>query len=371
MIYKPKGRRYYRIKFRWEKKLIQKRTRAASAKVARQIEAEMRSQLAKGNWGVLDPRPIVAPPTLGEFLKGQFLPHVEAVFAPKPNTAIYYQRGAAYLMACDFAKLPLPQITGQHAAFYIAQHQGRHCPGTINCGLRTLRRALNLAEQWGKLDRAPKIALAKGERQRERILTDAEIAAYLPACGQPWRDMATILLGTGLRPGEVYALRWEDVTLEARAPMLRVVAGKSRAARRELPMVPAVFAAVRNRWLEQERPSSGWLFPASTPSGHTEQGSAKNHHLKALKASGVAPFEPYIMRHTALTNLAAAGADAFTLARIAGHSSITITQRYCHPQADAIARAFGQFGANRLEVVPNGGSHSENAAPEAALRASA
>jgi hypothetical protein len=31
------------------------------------------------------------------------------------------------------------------------------------------------------------------------------------------------------------------------------------------------------------------------------------------------------------------------LARIAGHSSITITQRYCHPQADAIERAFAKL----------------------------
>src|ERR1700688_2049025 len=46
------------------------------------------------------------------------------------------------------------------------------------------------------------------------------------------------------------------------------------------------------------------------------------------------------LRHTALTRLAEAGCDAFTLARIAGHSSITITQRYCHPQAEAIERAF-------------------------------
>jgi hypothetical protein len=45
-----------------------------------------------------------------------------------------------------------------------------------------------------------------------------------------------------------------------------------------------------------------------------------------------------------LTNLAAAGWDAFTLARIAGHSSITITQRYCHPQADAIEQAFIKVG---------------------------
>src|SRR6185437_2573032 len=58
-------------------------------------------------------------------------------------------------------------------------------------------------------------------------------------------------------------------------------------------------------------------------------------------------------------------------ARLLVRSGIATTQRYCHPQADAIARAFGQFGANRLEVVPNGGSHSENAAPSVALRASA
>ncbi|MGH9466030.1 MAG: hypothetical protein ACRD1Y_01625, partial [Terriglobales bacterium] len=181
MIFKPRGRRYYTIKFRWETKLVQKRTRAASAKVARQIEAEIRSQLAKGNWGVLEPKPAVAPPTLGEFLKNQFLPHVTTVFATKPNTAVYYWRGARYLLACDFAKLPLPQINSQHATFFIAQHQGRLCPGTLNCGLRVLRRSLNLAEQLGKLERAPKITLAKGERQRERVLTDSEADAYLSA----------------------------------------------------------------------------------------------------------------------------------------------------------------------------------------------
>ena len=61
---------------------------------------------------------------------------------------------------------------------------------------------------------------------------------------------------------------------------------------------------------------------------------------KTQQPPSLKPFPPYSLRHTALTNLAAAGCDAFTLARIVGHSSITITQRYCHPQADAIERAF-------------------------------
>jgi hypothetical protein len=36
------------------------------------------------------------------------------------------------------------------------------------------------------------------------------------------------------------------------------------------------------------------------------------------------------------------------LARIAGHSSITITQRYCNPQADAIERAFKKIGRHNF-----------------------
>ena len=61
------------------------------------------------------------------------------------------------------------------------------------------------------------------------------------------------------------------------------------------------------------------------------------------------------MRHTALTRMAPL-CDPFTLARIAGHSSITITQRYCHPQADAVEAAFSKFGS-RPEVVTDGGHH--------------
>jgi hypothetical protein len=51
--------------------------------------------------------------------------------------------------------------------------------------------------------------------------------------------------------------------------------------------------------------------------------------------------------------LAESGCDAFTLARIAGRSSITITQRYCHPQADAIERAFGNLsGGHKIGHTP-------------------
>jgi hypothetical protein len=56
------------------------------------------------------------------------------------------------------------------------------------------------------------------------------------------------------------------------------------------------------------------------------------------------------------------GCEAFTPARRAGHSTITITQRYCHPQADAIEQAFTKLAKSR-ELVNNG---SQPALAEAA-----
>jgi len=41
-----------------------------------------------------------------------------------------------------------------------------------------------------------------------------------------------------------------------------------------------------------------------------------------------------------LSRLGEAGVDAFTIMRIAGHSSITVSQRYIHPSSEAMERAF-------------------------------
>ena len=51
-------------------------------------------------------------------------------------------------------------------------------------------------------------------------------------------------------------------------------------------------------------------------------------------------FEVYCFRHTALTRRGEAGADAFAIQRIAGHSSVLISQRYQHPTPERIESAF-------------------------------
>jgi integrase len=376
MIYKPEGRRFYFIKFKTGGRTIQKRTKATSAKAARSIEASIRTEIEKGNFGILKPKPAT---TLADFLKKDFLPFNETRFAAKPKSREYYEYGVQRLLkSADIARLRLDEITSQHATGFAAKHR-EYSPSTVNCSLRTLRRALNLAETWGKLAKAPDIELVRGELQRDRVVAEAEFAAYLALCRQPWKDVVTVLYGTAMRPGEVYGLRWEAVFLNGTGGLIQIIGGKTKAARRVLPMVPEVYRTLLGRKEAQGGPETGWVFPSSSASGHFDENSAKNQHLAALRVlqvlhkaqkepdspesiakkggvtvefarehaavikAGVKAFPPYTLRHTALTRLAAAGCDSFTLAKIAGHSSITITQRYCHPQAEAIERAFAKL----------------------------
>jgi integrase len=343
MIYK-RGKVYW-YKFMWHGKLVRESTKQGNDKVARQMEAAHRTSLAKGEVGIRERKAI----SLLDFLKHDFLPFCESKFGKvKPRTLLYYQYGARTLQS-DFASLNLSEITDQHAGQYARKHADLS-PSTVNCGLRTLRRVLSLAHQWGKLERMPRITLAKGERQRDRIVTDEEFAAYINHCLQPWHDVATCIFHVGLCPGELYRMRWEhllfldgeDWASGKPLGLIQIAKGKTKARRRLLPMMPQieeVYLVLKARWEAAGRLSEGWVFPSNSASGHFDENSSKNQHARALKLSGVKPFEPYCLRHTALTRLGE-HCDAFTLAKIAGHSSITITQRYCHPQADAIERAF-------------------------------
>jgi integrase len=340
---------------------VRESTKQGNDKVARNMESAHRTSLAKGEVGIREKK---AAPTVAVFLKEDFLPYAEAAHAAKPNTLRYYKSGAASLVAENLGKLPLDEINDQHARQYAAKLSNLS-PSTVNCGLRTLRRAINPAVEWGTIDRKPKITLAKGERQRERVLNAREQETYLAACNQPWKDGATIMLSTAMRPGEVFALRWERIILKDRG-LIQVAEGKSKAARRYLPMVKAVHDALKTRWEAAKQPETGWVFPSKSKCGHIT--TPKTAHATAIATANAERkqleyFEPYCLRHTAGTMLGESGCDVFTLARIMGHSSILITQRYIHPQAESIERAFARLGTEGVTKDVGGHKTGHNRKP--------
>jgi integrase len=172
-----------------------------------------------------------------------------------------------------------------------------------------------------------------------------------------------------LRPEECFRLKWESlVWVNGRHGTLLVTHGKTAAARRVLPMTPRVRMILEDLWEHAAKPVEGWVWPAPTHSGHVEASSLRKQHSAAFVTvakeaakngkKAVRPFVLYSLRHTFLTRLGESGCDAWTLARIAGHSSIAISTRYVHPSEDAVFTAMTRLGGHKI-------GHSEIATEQA------
>jgi integrase len=362
---RPDGIYWY--KFMWQGRLVRESTKQCNDKVARQMESAHRTSLAKGEVGLREKK---AVPTLTEFIEKRFEPWVESVFSAKPKTRLWYRNGTRRLLSyAPVASSLLNQITGESVSAYVAHR--RSCKleiSSVNPELQVLRRALRVAAEWGVIESAPKVKMLPGERHRERVVSPEEEARYLAAAQEPLASVAAVLVDTGMRPEECFRLRWESITwVNGRYGTLLVTHGKTAAARRMLPMTPRVRAILESRWEVADKPTEGWVWPAPTRSGHIESSSLRKQHdkafeiiaLEAAKRSEkpVRPFVLYSLRHTFLTRLGEAGCDVWTLARIAGHSSIGVSARYVHPSEDAVLDAISRLGGHKI-------GHTENQAPQ-------
>ena len=323
----------------WMGKLVRESTKQGSDKIARQMESAHRTSLAKGEVGIRDRKP---SPTLVEFIENRFEPWAKATFEKSsPKTWFdWYRVGLRAIKSYKpLAESKLSDITGETLASFAAHRQTEKLQvSTINSSLRVLRRVLRLAVEWGAVESSPGIKLLPGERHRERVVTPQEEAKYLSAAPEPVASVAAVLCDTGLRPEECFRLRWESITwANGRQGTLLVTHGKTTAARRVLPMTPRVRGIVEARWERAGKPVEGWVWPAPTRSGHIESSSLKKQHAKAFETlrreagknddKAIRPFVLYSLRHNFLTRLGESGCDAWTLARIAGHSNVSMSSR--------------------------------------------
>lgn len=334
---------------------IQESTKQGNPRVARQMESAHRTALAKGEVGFRERKPV---PTLAEFIEKRFEPWAKAQFevtSPKTWTDWYRANLRVLRAYLPIAEKPLDTITSEDATGFAAHRQSKGLQvSSVNSSLRMLRRLMRVAVEWGVIATVPKIKLLRGEKHRERVITPDEEARYLAAAPEPLASIATVLIDSGLRPEECFRLRWESITWSnGRHGTFLVTHGKTAAARRVLPMTPRVRAILETRWDAAGKPLEGWIWPAPTRSGHVEPSSLRKQHANTFatiakqavenKLEPVRPFVLYTLRHTFLTRLGASGCDTWTLARIAGHSSIALSARYVHPSEDAVLNALAEM----------------------------
>jgi integrase len=355
----------YWYKFMWLGKLVRESTKQGNDKIARQMESAHRTSLARGEVGLRTKKP---SPTLLEFIDNRFEPWAKATFEKtSPKTWFdWYRVGLRAIKGYKpLANSRLNEITSETLADFAAQRQTAKLQvSTVNSSLRVARRVLRLAVEWGAAESSPKVKLLPGERHRERVVTAQEEAKYLAAAPEPVASIAAVLSDSGLRPEECFRLRWEGITwANGRHGTLLITHGKTAAARRVLPMTPRVRQILQSRWEASSRPEEGWVWTAPTRSGHIESSSLKKQHAKTFERlnqeaakndeRAVRPFVLYSLRHTFLTRLGESGCDAWTLARIAGHNSVSMSSRYVHPSEDAVLDAMARLGGHKTRHSNN------------------
>lgn len=180
---------------------------------------------------------------------------------------------------------------------------------------------------------------------REHVLTAEEEAAYFATAkrNRALYDLGRLMIQQGCRPEEILSSRVEH--FDARGRTLLIAGGKSRAARRVLPLTAESFAILAAR---AHGNAEGWLFPSPRANRSGEHQTKLNcAHDRACRDSGTA-FVLYDLRHTFATRYAAVDPNPYTLAKIMGWASIAMAKRYIHVEAATVAagmKAFESAGA--------------------------
>ena len=211
-----------------------------------------------------------------------------------------------------------------------------------------LRRALVMAERWGLVSRnvAKLVDPPRVPRHEIEPLTPEQARRLIEAAAEDrLRALWVTALATGLRQGELLALRWEDVDLDGRKTLrvrhtlarvdgkLELLQPKTDRSRRSVSLPEVVVTALRahrtrqrmerlvagSRWQD-----TGHVF-ATTIGTPIEAARVTRSFALALERAGLAHIRFHDLRHAAATFLLAQGFTLEDVKNLLGHSSIVLT----------------------------------------------
>lgn len=271
--------------------------------------------------------------------------------AHKPSTVRGYRRELTNRVLPAFGAARLTEVTlpdvQRWADTLTAQGLSPSTVRNVVTAMRALY-AWALPRGMARVNPTAGLRLPSGATARERIAAPREATALIVALTP--RDQAALGLAVyaGLRLGELLALEWENVDLDAGT--LRVVrawdhgarkfvAPKSKAGTRTVPIIARLSLLLADhRVLTDHRP--GLLFAGATGQPVSHNG-LRDRLTTAWRAADLEPLGFHEARHTFASLMIGAGVNAKALSTYLGHANIATTfDRYGHlfPGAEHEAR---------------------------------
>jgi integrase len=222
-------------------------------------------------------------------------------------------------------------------------------PKTVNNHLGVLSSLFEDAIRWRYATFNPTRSVRKCRTDRTpdqfAFWTREESDPYLAAIlqGRPrWYPFFLTALRTGMRMGELAALRWEDVDLDRDRVNVRrsyshgVETLPKGGCSRALPMSPQLHSALAEH--RQASGSSERVF-LSDDGRLLDPNKVKHHHWFGIRAAGVKRIRIHDLRHSFASQLVIAGVSLYKVQQLLGHQDIKTTMRYAHLSPEAKADA--------------------------------
>jgi integrase len=292
----------------------------------------------------------------------------------KPSVVRKYEESLRCVVIPKIGDVPVETLTRGDVQRLVDEIAAERTPEHARKALTALRVALRVAERYDELPMNPCMGVrvptsAEGEKPA-RILTREQCAAIVAAAETDdvrlersfAAPLISLALATGLRLGELLALRYGD-GLDLDASVVRVgstldrvrgadgqyqrLAPKSRASRREVPLAADEVRRLKRHRLANGRPADGELVFA--PDGEAlSPVPAYRAFKRACRAALKLPKETkaselprfHDLRHAFASHALAAGLSAHAVATLLGHSDAGLVwRRYGHALPDELAGA--------------------------------
>jgi integrase len=295
--------------------------------------------------------------TVGEYLHSWLVD--AARYQVSEGSFERYERTCRNHLVPFFGRLRLRELTAAHVrAFKARKIEDGLNPNTVGVMQGVLSTALNQAVDDGLIPFNPASRVKKAVKREQapmRSLSVQEEASRLLAAALGTRDEAllTVALRTGMRQGELAALRWEDVDLAGKPSITvrrsadtrtktRVSTTKTGRERKIHigPRTVEVLKAHRARQLEERMAATSWADPGlvfpNTKGKIRRRDSVMRSLRRFLEEAGLpAEVRFHDLRHTAGTLALRQGVPLHTVSRMLGHSDPAMTlRRYTHVLED-------------------------------------
>jgi integrase len=340
------------VDFRFQGERIRKKSPIDTKRGAEEYERHLREEMRAAAFGDKEGEPSTpAPPpkevpTMKEFSR-EFL-EVYAKANNKPSELHTKTCAFRRHLVPEFGHLRLDQIDVRRIEHFKAKKLAENLKAkTVNNFLTMIGKMLAVAIEWGVIPHAPKMKWLRSPEPEFDFFTFEEAERLLDAIDQrdaEWRTMILLAMKTGLRLGELIALRWEDVDLVAGKLMVRrncvrgIIGTPKSGKSREVPLSQMTIAA-----LKQQRHLRGELVFCTADGRMFLKGEMKHPLWRASKRAGLRLVGWHALRHTFASHLAMRGVPLKAVQELMGHATIEMTMRYAHLAPTVTREAVAQL----------------------------